>query len=218
MDALFGNAAMGKGRLLFAGVLGALMLGLSGFAGAAVSVHTEKPTYVIAPGQEFDIRVFLDADDALVGDQALDKGLFSFGVKLVFDPLKLSIAGVSGITAPSALNFNGFNAGALRQVGTGFAGVKGNINQNVFEVYEDTLIATFRVKDLSGGGTYGVGLQLHKTLGDSEQLFLDGDGNVLDGGASFVGAQVTAVPEPSIALMLGAGMGVLGVLARRRRK
>ena len=201
-----------------------LVIGLFLTAGAAVPaaqadvrIHTELDRYEMTPGETFDIRVHLDADDGLPGDQKLLYGLFSYGVKLEFDPEKLALVGSDAIRVPDALNFNGFSAGAARQVGDGFGGVKGNIDQLSNEPYEESLIASFLVKDISGGGAYEVKLTPHRTLGPSEQLFIDGAGEVLDAGMQFGTAQIVAIPEPSMAWMVLAGLGVLACGAYRKR-
>lgn len=201
-----------------------LLIGLSLTAGAvpsaaqaAIRIHTELDRYEVMPGGVFDIQVYLDADDSLPGDQALLDGLFSYGVRLDFDPGKLALAGPGAIRVPDALNFSGFSAGASQQVGAGFAGVKGNIDQMLLVPYEQSLIASFRVQDISGGGTYEVALSPHRTLGPSEQLFVDGMGQVLDAQMQFATAQIVAVPEPSMVSMFLAGVGIVAYGAYRRR-
>jgi hypothetical protein len=186
-------------------------------AQAGLLIHPELDRYEVTPGETFDIRVHLDADDGVPGDQKLLYGLFSYGVKLEFDPEKLALVGSDAIRVPDALNFNGFSAGAARQLGDGFAGVKGNIDQVRFEPYEESWIASFVVRDISGGGTYAVKLSPHRTLGPSEQLFLDGVGEVLDARLQFATAQIVAVPEPSMAWMFLAGLGVLVYGGYRKR-
>ena len=186
-------------------------------AQAGLLIHTELDRYEVMPGESFDIRVYLDADDGLPGNQKLPNGLFSYGVKLEFDSEKLALVGSDAIRVPDALNFNGFSTGAARQIGDGFGGVKGNVDQLTSEPYEESLIASFLVKDISGGGAYEVKLSPHRTLGPSEQLFLDGAGEVLDAGMQFGAAQIVAVPEPSMAWMVLAGLGVLACGAYRKR-
>ena len=201
-----------------------LLIGLFLTAGAAapraqadLRIHAELDRYEVTPGGPFDIRVHLDADDGLPGDQKLPNGLVGYGVKLEFDPEKLALVDPNPIRVPDALNFNGFSAGAARQTGDGFAGVKGNIDQLGFEPYEESWIASFLVKDISGGGAYEVKLSPHRTLGPSEELFVDGAGAVLDARMQFATAQIVAVPEPSMAWMFLAGLGVLAYGAYRKR-
>jgi hypothetical protein len=201
-----------------------LLIGLfltAGLAAPAVQasprIHAELDRYEVTPGEVFDISVYLDAEDGIPGDQALPNGLFSYGVKLEFDPDKLTLVGPNAIRVPSALDFNGFSAGAARQIGDGFAGVKGNIDQLSFEPYEGSWIASFLVKDISAGGVYEVQLSPHRTLGPSEQLFVDGAGEVLDAQLQFAPAQIVVVPEPSMAWMILAGLGVLAYGAYRKR-
>ena len=131
-------------------------------------IHTELDRYDVMPGETFDIRVFLDADDSVPGEQSLPNGLFSYGVKLEFDPAKLALVGPEAIRVPEALNFNGFSMGAARQVGDGYGGVKGNIDQVSLEPYEDPWIASFLVMEISGGGTDEVKLSPLRTLGHSD--------------------------------------------------
>ena len=213
------DAALGRlvdWRKMCAGVAVMLGLGMQS-AAAALLVHTEQASYEISPGAELDIRVYLDADDATPGVQSLAQGLFSYGVKLEFDPAKLSLSGPDAIGVPDALNFHGFDPGASRQLGSGFAGVQGNVDPVMFEPYGGSLLATFRVKDIGGGGAYEVMLAPHRLVA-SEQLFVDGAGTVLDAGMQFASAQILAVPEPSIAGMFLAGLSVLGYGALRRRR
>jgi hypothetical protein len=186
-------------------------------AQADIRIHAELDRYEVTPGEVFDIRVYLDADDSLPGDQTLPNGLFSYGVKLEFDPDRLTLVGADAIQVPDALNFNGFSAGAARQTGVGFGAVKGNIDQVGADPYAGSLIASFRVSDTSAGGAYEVRLSPHRTLGPSEQLFVDGAGEVLDAQMQFGTAQIVAVPEPSMAWMLLAGLGVLACGAYRKR-
>jgi hypothetical protein len=201
-----------------------LLIGLFLTAGASAPtaqagfvIHAELDRYEVTPGEAFDIRVHLDADDGLPGDQKLAYGLFSYGVKLEFDPDKLALVGPAAIQVPDALNFNGFSAGAAQQIGDGFAGVKGNIDQLGFEPYEESLIASFRARAISAGEVYEVKLAPHRTLGPSEQLFVDGAGQVLDAQMQFATTQILAVPEPSMVWMFLAGLGVLSYSAYRKR-
>jgi hypothetical protein len=201
-----------------------LLIGLFLTAGAAaptaesgLRIHTELDPYEVTPGEAFDIRVYLDTEDGLPGDQKIPTGLFSYVVKLEYDPEKLALVGPDAIRVPDALNFNGFSAGASRQMGDGFAGVKGNIDQLRFEPYEESWIASFLREDISGGRAYEVKLSPRRSLGPSEQLFLDGVGKVLDARVQFATAQNVAVPEPSMAWMFLAVFGVSCLRVRRDR-
>ena len=52
-------------------------------------------------------------------------------------------------------------------------------------------------------------------LGPTEEIFVAGDGTVLDPGISFGTTQVTVIPEPGRAVL--ALLGFVSVLMRRRR-
>lgn len=195
-----------------------LLFAASSLAHSAVTMEFERETYFVEPGKSFEVRVFLDGDGNTPGLQKLPEGLFSFGVRVDFDPNAVSLSDVAGIQVPSALDFNGFSSGAARATGQGFAGAKGNIDQSLFRPYADSLLATFQFRDLGGDKPYRLDLKIFRTLGDSEQVFLDGSGAVLDRDVVLSSAQVTAVPEPVNGALLLTGLASLVVSAWHRRR
>lgn len=195
-----------------------IWLGAVGLANSAVVLDFDQNSYVISPGQTFEVNVVLDADSTVPGLQSLPEGLFSYGVKVEFDQAAVALVGIGEILVPAALNFNGFSSGATKQTGSGFAGVKGNIDQSVFQSYLGSLLVTIQFEDLGSGTPYRLDLKIFRTLGDSEQVFLNGTGAVLDGSVILGSAQVSPVPEPQVSAMLAVGvMGLLGALGRLRR-
>jgi hypothetical protein len=159
-------------------------------AAQTIAVRFDQPTYAVLPGQPFTVQVLLDSDPRTSIADPLTRGLFSYGVKLTFNPLSASIGSVNAIAVPSALDFDGFDPGAQRAVGSGFAAVRGTINSTTFVPYGGTVLASVVITDLPTSGPYTLGLQLYQTLGNSEQVFLDGSGAVLDNSIAFGSATV----------------------------
>jgi hypothetical protein len=168
------------------------------------TVRFERDIYQIQPGQTFVARV-------LMQPQSLS-GLFSYAILVQMDALKARVSGPFGISVPDDLEFNGVvGAGAYREVGEGFAGVKGTVDFFGLPLtfYQGSLLAAFEITDQSRTlGEYPLNLRGFNTLGPTEQLFVDGGGQVLDNLITFRGATVQVVPEPTplALLLLGGGL------------
>ena len=93
---------------------------LSSSHGQDLTLQFDQGNYVTAPGSPLSVGVRLD--------QAPAAGLFSYGVKLFFDPASSPVNGVGSISPAAALDFNGaLGAGASKAVGSGFAGAKATV-------------------------------------------------------------------------------------------
>jgi hypothetical protein len=106
---------------------------------------------------------------------------------------------------PLPINFNGTaGPGALRQVKTDSIGVKGTINFDAaLQPYKGALLTTFNLKNQAGlGETYTLTLDLFRTLGPTETVFVDGLGVNLDLLITFASASITVIPEPSVVVLL----------------
>lgn len=164
-------------------------------------VRFAQPAYSIAPGTSTAVSVLIDP--------VPEPGLFSFGLKMAFDEAMARVESAASISIPPPLDFNGvLGPGAIKSVGSGFATAKGTVNFFVTPVpYAESLLATFVLSDQSGavGQSYSITLDIHRTLGPAESVFVTGAGGVLDLQLGFGSALVTVVPEPGSWLLIFAG-------------
>lgn len=175
-------------------LLGGLFLSASHGIGAAaqVFIQFDQPRYDISPGQTFQARLVMVPSPAA--------GLGSYGGAVKFPPANAIIASTAAVSVPAPLSFDGvFGPGAKKAVSTGFAGVKGTVDfsLNPLVPYPDSDLATFQITDL-GLGSYILQSGFFNTLGPTEQIFIAGDGTVLDPQLSFGSALVNYRPSVSI--------------------
>lgn len=151
-------------------------------------------------------------------------GLFSYGLKLTHEPDPFLVATKSAIMVPASLDFNGAaGPGAVKAIDPGFAGVKGTVDLFAapIQYYPGSQLATFELH-YQTPGHYNLGLEIFRTLGATESVFVDGNGGVLDNNITFGTAKVEVVPEPTVLALAGwTGLG-LGLVwlsrARHARK
>ncbi len=208
-----------------AGVVAVLFAALPVSAG--VIIHFDQDEYRVTEGESFQVNVFLDADDQTDGDQVLDAGLLTMKFEVRFDPTHAGVLDTNQILLPKALNDDGFGRGPNNEVGSGFIKIRGNIPSNL--PLEDAFrgedrgdgvdrmrLATITINGLSPGEFL---LQLHPLEESAnDDVFVDGNVNVLDDDISFATAQVTVdpIPEPSTACVFVIG-GLLWCQAFHRR-
>lgn len=193
----------------------ALLTLSSGLVQAAPIVTPGQLVYQVKPNESFTVEVLFDAELGLPGIQPWPDGLFSVGWQMSFDSTK---AMVDSLTVAPELDYFGFLPGANTSVGPGQVEAEGNIDQIAFTPYFGSLLATIDLTNTAmRGDSYTLQLALKQHF-PTEQLFLDGNGVVLDDILLFGSARVFVIPEPSslIGLVLG-GLTVLGLGARRRR-
>jgi hypothetical protein len=163
-----------------------------------IVVRFDQSTYQVAPNGIVSVGIVITPPAS---------GLFSYGVRLNLPPGKAAATSSDSIEVPSPLDFNGvFGPGALRTVDAAGGGVKGTVNIDpLVEAYRNALIATFNLENRVGtvGASYPLTLDLFRTLGPAESIFVDGLGNTLDQRIVFGTAMVTVVPEPSLMALLG---------------
>lgn len=177
--------------------------------GQELAVRFSQSEYTAIPGAPFPVTVQLNG--------AIAAGLFSFGVKLVYDPQMGRVVDEASIQVPPQLDFNGVaGPAAFRAVGDGFAGVKGTVDAlaNPPQSYFGSVLAVFYLTGYSLGDD-ALRLEPFNTLGPSESIFVSGDGHVLDPFLHFEPAQLHFVPEPSSLYLLGL-RGFAHYLMRRR--
>ncbi len=109
-------------------------------------------------------------------------GLYSFGVRMRINSTNARISGVGAITVPGDFAFDGPRAqSAVVAAGGNFAAVKGTTQfySNSLRSSSNALLATFYITDLAPG-SYQLQLEFFNTLGPTEQIFVNGAGQVLD--------------------------------------
>jgi hypothetical protein len=179
-------------RYLFYQLISTWMLGWAVNLAAAPLLHFDRESYLVVPGQQFQVQIFLDADDRIVGDQILAAGLFSYGVMITFDNTGAEVPSSSAIKAPAELDYNGFEQGALKAVGAGFAAVKGTINMNNFQPYFGTLISSISITITAAPmSTFPLAMQIYRTTGPNEDVFNDFNGVKLDDNMEIMPSNVT---------------------------
>lgn len=210
---LVGPAARTWRRAVAAALVGVAMATTG--VGAAPIVTTDQPVYTVKPNQAFTVEVLIDAELGLPGIQTLEAGLFSNGWQMTFDATK---ATVDLLTVEPALDFFAFLPGANTDVGPGFVEAEGNIDQIANQPYFGARLATIELTNLAPRGEmYFLQLALKQHF-PTEQLFLDGDGVVLDSRLLFGSAKVIVIPEPASLVLAGlALLGLAAVAIGRRR-
>ena len=181
----------------------------------AQGVVFDRAIYQVAPGETFDVQVLIDGDLGTASPDPLANGLFSYGWKMEFDSSKATI---DSLTVPDALDFFAFASGASLVTDPGLAAAEGNVDQVTLTPYGESLLATIKLTNLAPvPDEYTLMLSLAPHF-PSEQLFLDGDGNVLDDALVFGSARVVvAVPEPGTLAMAALGIAALGAVRARKR-
>jgi len=188
-----------------------LTLGLSCMArGQGFIVGFSQSVYEIDPGKLVTVPVEFKS--------TLPVGIFSFGIRFLHDPADAPFLSDLAIQVPVELDFDGVNgAGAARYFGAGWGGVKGTVDfdANPIEYYTGTLLAVFQWTPPKPG-SFLLTLEILRTLGPTEQVFVAGDGTVLDSQLQFGSARVLVIPEPGPMVLLG--LGVVAVVASSRTR
>lgn len=160
----------------------------------------DKETYSVAPGTPFTAQICLCP--------APPAGLFSSGVEVSLVG-NLSGTGLSS-SVPLRLNFHTVRGpGADLTARALTVAAKGSIDffQEPQAPYPEQIIASVEVPTLPPG-TYLLTVQARNDLGPTEQIFIDGNGQVLDGGLVYHPARIVvaaANPVPPLALALESG-------------
>lgn len=171
-----------------------------------ITVGLDQLRYQVEPlGSSFRVRVVLSA--------VPEGGITSYGVTLKFDPNAFSTV-TPFFEVPEVLNHNGFDAGgAVQAAGPGFVSVKGTVDflGQAIVRYDANVIASIILapKNQTPGSTSPLELAPFYTAGPEEQLWVTGDGHVLDTELLFGSATVAFVPEPTPTSLLGLGAALL---------
>jgi hypothetical protein len=148
----------------------------------------------------------------------LPVGIFSYGIRFLHDPADAPFLSDLAVQVPVELDFDGVNgSGAAKYFGPAWGGVKGTVDfdANPIQYYTGTLLAVFQWTPAKPG-TFALTLEILRTLGPTEQVFVAGDGSVLDSQLQFGSAHVIVIPEPSPLLLLG--LGAVAIVCRVRNR
>lgn len=152
------------------------------------TVGFDKPRYDIAIGETFETKVLIDP--------VPPSGVSSFGVRLDFETNSAQIINPDAVLTAPALDFFGVSGvGALKAVGPGFGAAKGTVNFFAEAPGRETnaLLVTFLITD-QGTNSYELRLGFFNTLGPTEDIMVDGQGNVFDDSITFGSALVNHRP------------------------
>jgi hypothetical protein len=151
-----------------------------------------------------EVAVRIDGDAGQAGAQPVPNGLFSYGVRLRFDPALVRPLDHEPVSAEPALNFFGFSAGALISEGSGFVAIKGNVNPSV-SPYFGTRLAIFRLLVIGApASTATLTLDVF-SQSPSESVFIDGQGTQIDSQILPQAGTFSLLPPLRITLERGAG-------------
>lgn len=169
------SAAVIAVALLVAGTLASPVSG-------GMILRFDKDVYRTPAGEDLMLQIILDADGDEPGDQSPENGLFSCGIRVLFESKHAEASDESAISPQPELDFFGFGPGALTESGTGFAAQKGNIDLNSggLSPYEGTTLGQIRLNTLAASGTsFTLHLEIWKAF-PTEDVFIDGKGMILD--------------------------------------
>jgi hypothetical protein len=211
-----------------AGVLCVLLMSYATAPAIPILVGFDQDIYRISPGETFAVRVLFDWDgDPANGEQPHPPtGLFSMGVRVMFDSAQAVVGSYGDIVLPAELDGDGLGGPAPKDIGPGYAGAFGGADPFGQQGYADTWLATFMVTDLSvvAPGSYDLGLDFYYPRAGTQSNFTDYDGGLpreLDPDITFGSAQVlvgqeTGVPDSGATAIL-LGLGALGLAWLMRR-
>jgi hypothetical protein len=188
-------------------LLGALLL--TPAAAQNVFVGFSEPAYVVQLNTPtvFDLVITHDPGDAISDD------LFSFGTILV--PEAGTPVILQNIQAAAQLDFVLTDPPAYQDPMV--FGIKGTIDVLApAGPYTGEHLASYTLS-FSSPDVFDIGVDFFNTLGPSEQIFVAGDGAVLDPYIHFVPSMFTVIPEPeSIAGVVLVMLGGWRLLCRRQ--
>ncbi len=190
-------------------VLLALSLAAAGPVSAAVVTLT-SPNRVVVVNSELVM-------DLVITYEAGEPGtLFSFGSRL--DVAGSGSVGFQSLTVAAELDFHGPNGpGAFVDLSPGVLGAKGTIDISTPPTtpYPGVLLAQYRFQ-FPEEGLFTFTPREFNTLGPTEEIFVAGDGQVLDDSLTFAPMTIEVIPEPGTGLLGLAGVLLL-LFPRRRR-
>lgn len=174
--------------------------------GALVSFAQAE--YIVPVGQTLSLDVLIAFEQ---GDSATN--LFSFGVRVI--PAGGTPFALEGIEVDPDLNFFGSGgAAAFVDPVPGVLGAKGNVT-NFQAPHTGSVLATYKMR-FTAVGSYTADLDFFNTLGPTEQIFVGGNGSVLDPEVRFSGTTINVIPEPHTVSLLA--LMALGTTIRRTRR
>lgn len=165
---------------------------------SAIEIGFAHEVHVVARDRPVELEVVIDFESSGFAD------LFSFGLRLVPESAAAGHVALAFVEVPEEIDHLGFQRGVLVDRSPLVMGVKGNVgfSGGLFTPYAGTSLARFGVV-VHQAGTFTLGLDLFRTAGPNEDVFLAGDGAPLDDRITFGTTTVTvfALPEVRVDLV-----------------
>jgi hypothetical protein len=139
------------------------------------------------------VQVVIDGNDSTSALEPIPNGLFSYGLQITFDE---NLVQANSVNVVPELDYIGFSSEADITISNGVVTIKGNIDQESFTPYSGTVLATIEFTDLGIKGSYDLQTAIYRTLGPSEQVWIDGIGTVLDNQMTFKSTEITDADAP----------------------
>jgi hypothetical protein len=155
---------------------------------SAIGVDFTQTQFAVPAGERIEVTVEIGLADG--------QELFSYGVRLVVGGRAVV---VTSVAVPAELDFTAFRPGATVDLSPGVHGVKGNtrFTGQEFAGYSGTWLATFTLIGIEPGQV-DLGLEIFRTVGSSEDVFVATDGTVLDDEIAFGSASLTVAAAPAL--------------------
>ena len=166
-----------------------------------IIVRLDQPVYVVSgPGDPVIAQVLIDGNSDRQGLQPVSDGLFSAGLKILFDERKATVGSKADVTVQRELNYFGFSAPAfVSTTPSGEVSIHGNISQAdiPLKIYQGSVLGAVRMTNRATAvDRYPLELDFSQDLGPNEDFFVDGNGLTRDASITFIPSEVVVAESP----------------------
>ena len=167
-----------------------------------IIVRLDQPVYVVSgPGDAVTAQVLIDGNADRQGLQPVSDGLFSAGLKILFDDRKATVDSKANVIVKRELDYFGFSAPALvSTTPSGEVSIHGNISQAdvPLKVYQGSVLGSVRMTNRATAvDRYPLELDFSRDLGPNEDFFVDGKGITRDASIRFIPSEVVVAEAPA---------------------
>ena len=167
-----------------------------------IIVRLDQPVYVVSgPGDVVTAQVLIDGNADRQGLQPVSDGLFSAGLKILFDDRKATVDSKANVIVKRELDYFGFSAPALvSTTPSGEVSIHGNISQAdvPLKIYQGSVLGSVRMTNRATAvDRYPLELDFSRDLGPNEDFFVDGKGITRDASIRFIPSEVVVAEAPA---------------------